>query len=120
MYKKQKGLINRKWELVEINGQKVILEENISQPYLDLSNLNEFTGNGGCNSMFGSYKISSKNFIEFSGIGMTERACAGKHYDFELTNALESKQQFMLVGEDEMRLHVGKRMHHAVFKAIKQ
>ena len=111
-------LVGKYWKLTEINGEAVKVDENSKEPHIKFTTNTQFTGHGGCNSFFGEFKVDAKRYISFSNIGMTERECSYNHYDQKLVDALSIPAQFILVGEDELRLQVGKRMPHAKFKAI--
>lgn len=111
-------LIGKYWKLIEINGEAVKVDGKVKEPHIKFMTNTQFTGHGGCNSFFGEFKVDNKRNISFSNIGMTERECYFNHYDQKLIDALSIPAQFILVGEDELRLQVGKRMPHAKFKAI--
>ena len=59
------------WKLAEANGRKV---RNSSAGINFSENGNRFTGNTGCNQMFGSVDIRARN-IDFRNIGTTKRMC---------------------------------------------
>lgn len=63
----------RQWKLVQLNGVNV---GESSAAYLQLSpEQTRFTGNAGCNRMFGSVAVR-RNSVDFSNIGTTKMACA--------------------------------------------
>ena len=67
----ERSLPGTQWKLVEANGKTV----KISSAAIEFSeNGSRFTGNTGCNQMFGSYDLRGRN-IEFRGIGTTKRMC---------------------------------------------
>lgn len=117
LYKSNSQLVGKYWKVVEINGQPVKMDENMKQPHLKFTANNQFTGTGGCNSMFGTYTQVNKRMVSFSGIGMTKMACAFDNYDQELLDALGIPAEIVMVGEDEVRFQVGKRMPHLKLKA---
>lgn len=62
----------RQWKLVQLNGMSV---GEASAAYLQIDEAAaRFTGNAGCNRMFGT-AIVQRNRINFSGIGTTRMAC---------------------------------------------
>jgi len=110
-------LLNKDWKLTELFGEPIsIAEEGMEIPSINLGKKGQFKGSGGCNSMFGSYSLKDKNFIKFSDISMTEKACGTPNYDEKLEGALRTAEQFIVIGEDEFHLVVGKRAPLAKFK----
>src|SRR5687768_5216118 len=62
----------RQWKLVHLNGTNVA---SSSKAYLELSaEQTRFTGNTGCNRMFGSVTVQGRR-VDFSNIGTTRMAC---------------------------------------------
>lgn len=62
----------RQWKLVQVAGINVTAS---SKAYLELNtNEGKFTGNAGCNRMFGSVDVQGQR-IAFSGVGTTKMAC---------------------------------------------
>lgn len=83
----------KRWELTEINGKgvyssKAFLEFEASQ--------NRFSGNAGCNRMFGAVDINGKN-IDFGNVGATKMFCSDKgvmKLEADFTRALERVTRF--------------------------
>jgi heat shock protein HslJ len=83
----------RRWELTEINGKgvyssKAFLEFDASQ--------NRFSGNAGCNRMFGGVSVSGRN-INFENIGTTRMFCSERgvmKLETDFTRALERVTRF--------------------------
>ncbi len=72
----------RQWKLVRLNGVHI---PDTSRAYLELNaDETRFTGNAGCNRMFGAVGIR-RNRIDFSRIGTTKMACTDRR-----TQRLES------------------------------
>lgn len=118
LQKSQSPIVNKYWKAVEIMGQVVNESENIkTEPYLILRSGGNFSGTGGCNSMFGGFTIIGKDGITFSNIAMTEMACSYEHYDDNLVEALTMSRQFIMVDSEHMQLVVGKRAPLAKFEA---
>jgi heat shock protein HslJ len=63
----------RQWKLVQLDGLNV---QASSRAYLELdANQTRFTGNTGCNRMFGTVDVQGRR-IDFSNIGTTKMACS--------------------------------------------
>jgi heat shock protein HslJ len=67
----RQSLANAEWKLTEANGQRA----RQTNAMLDFdNNLTRFTGNGGCNQIFGSVTITADR-MRFGQIGATKRMC---------------------------------------------
>jgi len=67
----RQSLANAEWKLTEAYGQKA----RQTSTMLDFDdNLTRFTGNGGCNRIFGAVTITSER-MRFGQIGATKRMC---------------------------------------------
>lgn len=84
------------WKLIELNGEKIILEKNQNTaPHLTLKNENgRFFGNGGCNAFQGSFELSEGNKIKFSNIAATKMFCDIMETEQELFNVLEMADNY--------------------------
>ena len=92
------NLENRRWELSEINGQRVYS----SKAFLEFTSQNRFSGNAGCNRMFGSVSVSGRN-IAFSGVGVTKMFCGENgvmKLETDFTRALERVTRFERTGNN--------------------
>ncbi|MEQ8907968.1 MAG: copper resistance protein NlpE N-terminal domain-containing protein [Vicingaceae bacterium] len=115
--KNQSEIVDRYWVATEIMGESIKEIENGRQPFVQFTSDNQFSASGGCNSMFGTFKIEKKRFIQFGEIAMSERACQKKHYDMELASALQKSRQFILTEEGtKLQLIVGKAAPLAKFR----
>jgi heat shock protein HslJ len=97
------------WKLIALNGQKIV-EENTGpkQVYLMfVEKENRFYGNGGCNSVNGTYMHSKANHIEFSSIASTKMACANMEVEQQFLNMLKKVNNYQLQG-DTLILKVNK------------
>ena len=109
----------RDWKAIEVMGKEVKELEGTKQtPYLTLKNNGDITAFGGCNSIFGRYEFGMKNFIVFSELSQTERACEYTHYDADFIEALTLGKQYNLIGEDKLHIMLGKRAPLAIFEAV--
>ena len=119
LQKAQSPLVNKYWKATEIMGREVSMNENMKrEPHIIIRSNGEFSAGGGCNSMFGQFKLEGKNKVLFSNIAMTEMACMFDNYDQELLEVLNSSQQFIMVDDEHMQLVVGKRAPLAKFEAV--
>ena len=90
----------------------------MKEPHIRFTSDMQVNGTGGCNSFFATYTSEAKLQLRFGHFGMTEMACHFDNYDQALVDALSLTSNYVIVGEDELRLQVGKRMPHARFKAV--
>jgi putative lipoprotein len=67
----ERSLSGTEWKLVEAYGKTY---RNSSAAIEFSENNSRFTGNTGCNQMFGSFILRGRN-LDFKGIGTTKRAC---------------------------------------------
>ncbi len=67
----QKGMGSQQWMLTEMNGKEVV----DSKAFIQFNETEKrYSGNAGCNRMFGTYEITGKE-IKFGAAGMTRMAC---------------------------------------------
>lgn len=112
-------LAGRYWKAIEIMGIPVVMTEGMKQePYIKFGKDGSIKAHGGCNAIFGNYVLGFKNFIEMTDFSQTEMECAFESYDKSLLEALNYGKQYLLIGEDQMQLIVGKRAPLAKFKAV--
>jgi heat shock protein HslJ len=82
-----------RWDLTEINGKRIYS----SKAFLEIAaSQNRFTGNAGCNRMFGSVSVSGRN-IDFGGVGTTRMFCSERDVmklEADFTRALERVTRF--------------------------
>ncbi|NBL65182.1 META domain-containing protein [Flavobacterium sp. NST-5] len=83
------------WMLTEIQNIEIKNTDFAKIPELNFNpSTNEFTGNTGCNSMFGKIDISD-NKINFGSVGSTKMACEGIGENHFLA-AMQTVQTFKL------------------------
>lgn len=90
---------NTKWFLTDIGTKKIAPQEPF--PYLQFDKEKmSVAGSGGCNRLFGSYKIENQS-LSFGAIGMTKMACAGEKNQIErdFSQALGKVNRFELSGD---------------------
>jgi heat shock protein HslJ len=88
-----------RWDLERVNNRLV---QN-SSAFIEIDTANgRFTGNGGCNQIFGSVRISGPR-VTFSSIGMTRRMCRlmpGAVPENKVVRALESTLRYQVTGRE--------------------
>jgi len=96
---RRNDLTGKHWDLTEINGARVYS----SKAFLEVDDSEKrFTGNAGCNRMFGSVSVSGKN-INFSGVGRTKMFCSERgvmKLEADFTRALERVTRFEKTGNN--------------------
>ena len=118
--KKAEGITERHWKLVEINGEKVVMDGIGSRtPYMILKQEdNRVNGNGGCNSFFGSYTLEDGNRIKFSQLGATQMACiSNAEIEPKFFRVLEMADNYNLKG-DTLTLNRARMAPLARFEAV--
>jgi len=66
-----RGLDDVRWNLTEVNNRSVVN----SSAFIEFDRVSgRFTGNGGCNQMFGSVRVNGSRIV-FSKVGLTKRMC---------------------------------------------
>jgi heat shock protein HslJ len=92
------------WKLTHLNGKPA--GENRAYIEIDPA-AGRFTGNTGCNRMFGTVKITGRN-ISFSGVGATKMACIPPNGTVEggFLKALEQATRYS-VGGNVLNVYAG-------------
>ncbi|MDR9830416.1 META domain-containing protein [Vibrio sp. FNV 38] len=62
------------WELVQIDGQDLTLEQGQDQPRLEIGENMTANGNAGCNNFFGQAELKN-NQLRLDKMGMTMKMC---------------------------------------------
>jgi copper homeostasis protein (lipoprotein) len=99
--KLQANLFETRWVLVELLGEPIPGNRNISSsPYIIFSaNNNRITGNGSCNNFFGSFNLGEDNLITISGIGATKMMCQEMWVENRFFEMLENVNSYFISGE---------------------
>ena len=96
-FAKTNGLSMQKWQLVELNGQMVTR----SKAFIQFNeNQARFTGNTGCNQMFGSVAVIGRR-INIARVGTTRMLCTDRganRTEAALVKALEAATRYRLIG----------------------
>ncbi|MDA9072093.1 META domain-containing protein [bacterium] len=112
-------LVGKYWKATEIMGSPVEMPEGMKQePYLQFNKDGSLKAHGGCNGIFGNYELGYKNLIEMKNFSQTEMECSFDSFESGLVEALTYSKQYILIGENEMHLVIGKRAPFAKFKAV--
>jgi len=91
----ENSITEKHWKLVEINGKPV--EATSREAFIILKNEdNRVNGNGGCNTLNGTYVISQGNRINFSQMTSTMMACLNMKVEEELKRVLEMADNYSL------------------------
>ena len=120
LIKVPEGITEKYWKLVEINGEKVVVDGIGSRaPYMILKQEdNRVNGNGGCNSFFGSYTLEDGNRIKFSQLGATQMACiSNAEIEPKFFKVLEMADNYNLKG-DTLTLNRARMAPLARFEAV--
>jgi heat shock protein HslJ len=91
-----RGIEGVKWELTKVNNRTVAS----SSAYIEFDDTGRFTGNGGCNQMFGSARINGSRIV-FSNVGLTKRMCKlmpGSIPENRVVRELESTVRYQISG----------------------
>ena len=101
-------LLNGMWEIVEVGGKKVRLEEKPSM-VLDIESC-KLTGNSGCNIMNGEIEYDDttiNNAIRFTGIASTRRMCTPKAMEVEdaVLDAINKIDAFRILDNNRVGLY---------------
>lgn len=86
--------VTKRWKLVEVDGMNV---RDASNAYIEVSDdQTRFTGNTGCNRMFGGVEIQGRR-VDFSNVGTTRMACVeprARRVETAFVKALENADRF--------------------------
>ena len=86
-----------RWDLGKVNNR--VAHNSSAFIEIDITN-GRFTGNGGCNQMFGSARINGSRIV-FSNVGLTRRMCKllpGAVPENNVVRALESAVRYQING----------------------
>jgi heat shock protein HslJ len=94
----ENSITEKYWKLIEINGKPVVLDETTPrEAFIILKNEDHrVNGNGGCNTLNGTYEISQGNRIKFSQMASTMMACLNMEIENELKRVLEMTDNYSL------------------------
>ncbi|EGQ9057203.1 META domain-containing protein [Vibrio parahaemolyticus] len=67
-------LQHHNWELVQVDGKNIVLDENQKAARLEISENLTANGNAGCNNFFGQAELKN-NQLRIEKMGMTMKMC---------------------------------------------
>jgi len=92
----ENSITEKYWKLIEING-KPVEATTPREAFIILKNEDQrINGNGGCNTLNGTYEIAPGNRIKFSQMASTMMACLNMEIEEELKKALEMADNYNL------------------------
>ncbi len=82
-------LYRYQWNLTELQGQRVF-QATGQTPHLLFSpgQVNSVSGNTGCNNLKGTFELTGVNFIKFSPLATTRKACLGNNKEARFLEAI--------------------------------
>ena len=97
------GAENTHWKLTRLRGRAVVVGEGQGEPHLVLRpERQEANGSGGCNRLFGGYRLEGGR-ISFSGIATTRMSCpAGMEIEGEFLRALAEAETWKISGPESI------------------
>lgn len=107
-----------KWMLEAIEGEDVGTEFAI-RPYIIFDSTSNFTGNLGCNSMFGAYTVNKKQKMTIEYSGSTKRLCQQISVERKFIKALRFDVNRYEIKGDQLILFVDDK-EVMRFKGVKQ
>ena len=116
----EKGITEKHWKLIELNGNPVTLGIGQSEPYIILKDGEEhrFIGNGSCNNISGMYELGEHNRIKFSRGISTLMACPNMEIESGLLKALESADNYTLSADGKLSLNRARMAPLARFEEV--
>ena len=93
------SITEKYWKLIELRGKPVVLDDSFKrEPFIILkSEGNRVNGNGGCNTLTGTYEIDPASLrIKFSQMATTMMMCLNMEVEDEMKKALEMVDNYTL------------------------
>lgn len=107
------------WTLVELMGKRIPDSATNKEMYIGLKKeQNRVEGNGGCNTIAGTYTLGKKNEILFGQMISTRMMCPGIKYEDMFLKSLSSADHYFLKADTLLLTH-GKLPPLAKFVAKK-
>lgn len=93
----------KRWVVTEMKGVPVQLSGSKRDAFIEFSWTDKkFTGNGGCNSLSGTYELDKKKDIQFKDIVTTKMSCADIAFENTMLTLLRDVDGFEM--EDDKLL----------------
>ncbi len=111
-------ILNKRWNLVELNGQKFDASKTTKKEAFIMFNdaENRYVASAGCNTISGSFMVNSYNHLELGDGMSTMMACPNLEWEQQLMEVLKTADTFSISG-DELHLFKGRMRAMAVFKS---
>lgn len=95
------AILEKYWKLVEVNGKPVTVDSTLNkEPFIIFKESDSrMSGNGGCNSISGSYRIESYNRITISKIISTRMSCPRMDLESEFLEGLNKADSFIITSD---------------------
>jgi len=107
------------WTLVELMGKQIPDSATNKEMYIELKKeQNRVEGNGGCNTIAGTYTLSKKDQILFSQMISTRMMCPGIKYEDAFLKSLSAADHYYLKADTLFLTH-GQLLALAKFVAKK-
>ena len=108
------------WELVEMDGGKVVYGKEDTQAYFILtSSEGRVSGNLGCNNFFGTYVLEHGMRIHFNPLGATMMACPNMATEARLNEILQTVDNYT-IQNGKLSFNKARMAPLAVFKPVKK
>ena len=117
---KNRPMKKTKWKLVELNGKKIVSENQDSKEFiLQLSGDNRYSAFAGCNNLMGEYELNEESLrIKFSRGASTMMACPDMKTEQAFGEMLEKVDNYS-INENQMTLNKARMAPLARFEAMK-
>ena len=115
-------ILEKYWKLIEINGNPVTASNDMGhEPHIILKKEDNFVqGNGGCNSIRGTYTLDEKlNRVSFSQMVGTMMACSNMAIESEMFKVLGAVDNYTLSADgNTLSLNKARMAPLARFEAV--
>ena len=112
-------ITDRKWKLVELEGQPVADKINGKEPFLLLQTTDSrYSASGGCNGIGGNFTLEGQGRIRFSAGMSTKMACEDMSIENGLSKVFTLADNYSISG-DSLSLNKARMAPLARFIALK-
>jgi heat shock protein HslJ len=117
--KENYAILEKYWKLVELKGNPVTMDSALmKEPHIIFKkSTKRFVGNGGCNSISGTYQVEGPDRIKISHAISTQMACCRMDIEQQFLRDLQAADNFYIVG-DALVLNKARMAPLARFKAV--
>lgn len=117
--KDMSGIAETYWKLVELNGKPIAKTGGmLKEPHLIFhAATGRVTGNGGCNSLMGSYELLPGDRIRFSKMASTLMACPENDIEDAFLKVLETADNYVRMS-NQLVLNRARMAPLARFEAV--